>query len=69
MKKNNHEEGTLEYEAFNEGVQAERDRLLSVINKYHRTFCSGDLSEHEDCTKTMQIRYLYDFATETKTLK
>jgi len=67
--KNNYEEGSAEHTAFEEGIQAERDRLLKVLNKYHTTFCEGELSEHEDCQKTMQIRYLYEFAAEKRTLK
>lgn len=64
-----YEPGTSEDVIFEEGVQAERARLLAVLNKYHTTFCSGELSEHIDCQKTMQIRYLYEFATEARTVK
>lgn len=64
-----YEPDTPEDALFEEGVQAERARLLSVMNKYHNTFCDGDLADHEDCQKTMQIRYLYDFVAETKTVK
>jgi hypothetical protein len=66
-----YEDGTPEDVLFEEGVQAERDRLLAVLNKYHRTFCKNgsELSEHLDCDKTMQIRYLYEFVAEVKTVK
>lgn len=64
-----YEPGTSEDAIFEEGVQAERARLLAVLNKYHTTFCSGELAEHVDCQKTMQIRYLYEFATEARTVK
>ena len=66
-----YEDGTPEDLIFEEGVQAERDRLLAVLNKYHRTFCKegSELAEHMDCVKTMQIRYLYEFVAETKTVK
>jgi hypothetical protein len=67
--KNTYKEGSAEHTAFEQGSLAERTRLLKVINKYHTTFCQGELSEHDDCTKTMQIRYLYEFATESRTLK
>jgi len=67
--KNSYEKGSAEYSAFEQGATAERTRLLKVINKYHTTFCIGELSEHEECEKTMQIRYLYEFATESRTLK
>jgi hypothetical protein len=71
VSKNKYEKDTAEYQIFEEGVQAERDRLLSVLNKYHRTFCKdgSELSDHLACDKTMQIRYLYEFVAETKTVK
>lgn len=68
MSKNKYEEGTPEYLAFEEGLEAERVRLLKVLEKYHRTFCTGDLSDHE-CSKTMQIKYLYDYIIESRSLK
>lgn len=68
MSSSNYEEGTPEYEAYEAGVAAERARLRKVLEKYHKTFCGGELSEH-DCDKTMQIRYLYDFVVETRSLK
>lgn len=66
-----YEDGTPESVIFEEGVQAERARLLSVMNKYHKTFCKSgsELSDHVDCDKTMQIRYLYEFVSESKTVK
>ena len=68
VAKNIYEEGTPEYKAFEAGIQAERARVIKIVEKYHRTFCNGDLTDHE-CDKTMQIRYLYQFVTESKTLK
>lgn len=68
MSKNTYEEGTPEYSAFEQGVEAERARIIKIVEKYHRTFCNGDLTDHE-CDKTMQMRYLYEFVTESKTLK
>jgi hypothetical protein len=65
---NAYEEGTPEHLAFEAGVEDERIRLRKVLEKYHKTFCSGDLSDHA-CDKTMQIRYLYDFVVETRSLK
>lgn len=65
---NMYEEGTPEYSAFEGGVEAERTRLIKIVEKYHRTFCNGDITDH-DCDKTMQLRYLYEFVTESKTLK
>ncbi len=66
-----YEPDTPEDAFFEEGVQAERARLLAVLNKYHRTFCKNEneLADHMDCDKTMQIRYLYEFVAETKTVK
>ena len=66
---NKYEEGSPEDLAYNEGVDSERARLLKVLNKYHSTFCSGELSDHMNCDKTMQIRYLYEFIAESRKLK
>lgn len=66
MSKNTYEEGTPEYEAFEAGVDAERTRLVKVIEKYHKTFGTGNI---EESTTTMQIRYLYEFAMESRKLK
>ena len=66
MSKNKYEEGTPEYKAFEEGVEAERTRLVKILTKYHQTFGSGDITESET---TMQIKNLYEFATEARTLK
>lgn len=68
MGKNTYEEGTPEYEAFEAGVGSERARILKIVEKYHRTFCNGEITDH-DCDKTMQIRYLHEFVTESRTLK
>jgi hypothetical protein len=68
MSKNTFEEGTPEFEAFEAGVQAERLRLRKILEKYHKTFCGGDLLDH-DCDKSMKINYLYNFVVETRTLK
>jgi hypothetical protein len=65
---NPYEEGTSDFLAYEAGIEAERARLRKVLEKYHKTFCSGDLSDHA-CDKTMQIRYLYDFVVETRSLK
>lgn len=66
-----YEADTPEDVIFEEGVQAERDRLLAVLNKYHRTFCKdgSELADHMGCDKTMQLRYLYEFVAEVKTVK
>jgi len=64
--KNIYEEGTPEYEAFEAGVTAERNRLLKVLEKYHRTFGEGTL---EQSNTTMQLRYMYDYVNESRSLK
>jgi len=69
MNKNPYEEGTPEYDIFEAGIALERNRLLKVLDKYHHTFCGGPLENHPECTKTMEIRYLFDFMSGTKTLK
>jgi len=66
MSKNTYEEGTPEYEAFEAGVQAERTRLMKVLEKYHRTFGTGNLEESET---TMQLKYMYDYVNESRSLK
>lgn len=65
---NIYEEGSPEAEAYSAGIEAERTRLRKVLDKYHKTFCGGDMLEH-DCTKTMEIRYMYEFVTEARSLK
>lgn len=68
-KKNPFEVGTAEYQIFEDGVAYERARLMKVLERYHDMFCGGPLEKHLDCVKTMEIRYLYDFISESKTLK
>lgn len=65
---NKYEEGSPEAIAFEEGAEVERNRLRKVLDKYHKTFCGGDILDHE-CTKTMEIRYMYDFVVEARSLK
>jgi hypothetical protein len=65
---NPYEEGTSDFLIYEAGVEAERTRLRKVLEKYHKTFCGGDMLDH-DCTKTMEIRYMYDFVVETRSLK
>lgn len=66
MSKNMYEEGTPEYEAFNAGVESERIRLKKVLEKYHQTFGKGDITQSD---AKMEIRYLYDYVAETRSLK
>lgn len=66
MSKNTYEEGTPEYEAFEAGVEAERTRLKKVLEKYHQTFGQGDITQSN---AKMEIRYLYDYVLETRSLK
>jgi hypothetical protein len=66
MSKNKYDEGTSEYDAFEAGVAAERARFLKILEKYHQTFGSGDIAES---TTKMEIRYVYEFAAEKRTLK
>lgn len=65
---NPYEEGSPEAAAYETGLEAERTRLRKVLDKYHKTFCGGDILDH-DCTKTMEIRYMYEFVTEARSLK
>lgn len=65
---NKYEEGTPEFLTFEAGREAERVRLIKVVEKYHKTFCQGTLEDHE-CDKTMKIKYLYDYVVESRSLK
>ncbi len=66
MSKNTFEEGTPEFDAFEAGVAAERERLVKILERYHNTFGEGDL---KDSTTKMEIKYMYQFATEARSLK
>lgn len=66
VTKNTYEEGTPEYEAFEAGVSAERERMMKVIKVYHQRFGDGDIAESES---TMQIRYVYEFVNAARTTK
>lgn len=66
LSKNKFEEGTPEYEAFEAGVAAERLRLRKILEKYHNTFGSGNV---EDSSTKMEIRYMYDYVNESRSLK
>lgn len=66
MSKNTYEEGTPEYEAFEAGVSAERERMMKVLKVYHQRFGKGEIAESES---TMQIRYVYEFVNESRKLK
>lgn len=64
-----YEEGSEAEAIFQEGAESERTRLMKVLNTYHKRFCEGLIEDHADCKKTMEIRYLYEFINETRTLK
>lgn len=66
VAKNTYEEGTPEYEAFEAGVESERERMMKVLNVYHQRFGQGEISESES---TMQIRYVYEFVNAVRTTK
>ena len=66
VMKNKYEEGTPEYEAFEAGVAAERLRLRKILEKYHNTFGSGHI---EESSTKMEIRYMYDYIIESRSLK
>lgn len=66
VSKNIYEQGTPEYDAFEAGVEAERIRLNKVLAVYHKRFGSGELKESETA---MQIKYMYDYVNESRTLK
>jgi hypothetical protein len=66
MSKNTYEEGTPEYEAFEAGVSSERERMMKVINVYHKRFGEGEISESKS---TMELRYIYEFVNASRTTK
>lgn len=66
VMKNKFTEGTPEFEAFEAGIEAERTRLRKILEKYHKTFGSGSM---EESTTKMEIRYIYEFISEIRTLK
>ena len=64
--KNPYDVGTPEYEIFENGIKAERLRLRKILEKYHTTFGSGEITESD---MKMEIRYMYDYVNETRSLK
>lgn len=66
MSKNKYEKDTPEYDAYELGVNDEQERMLKVLKVYHQRFGEGDL---KDSAETMQIKYLYDYIMETRSLK
>lgn len=61
-----YEEGSEAEAIYQEGVQDERLRLRKVLEKYHQTFGQGDIKES---SAKMEIRYLYDYVMESRSLK
>jgi hypothetical protein len=61
--KNPYSEGTPEYEVFVEGVTAERERLRSILAKYHENFGTGAIEESD---ATMKIVHMYNFVVEKR---
>ncbi len=63
--KNPYPEGDPKREVFIEGVNAERERLVKVLQLYHSRFGQGDIETAE--TK-MQINYMYEFVSGKEAL-
>jgi hypothetical protein len=61
--KNPYSEGTPEYEVFVEGVAAERERLRSILAKYHENFGTGPIEQSD---ATMKIVHMYNFVVEKR---
>ena len=60
--------GTPEEEAaYQQGVSDERERMLKILKKYHETF-GGD-EELSDSTTKMDVKYMYNFIMETRSVK
>lgn len=60
--------GTPEEEAaYEQGVADERERMLKVLAKYHSTF-GGD-EEISNSTTKMDVKYMYNFIVETRSVK
>lgn len=52
-----------EVAAYKQGIADERERMLTILTKYHNTFGSGDI-EHSDTM--MQVQYMYNFVVEKR---
>lgn len=63
--KNPYTEGDPNYEVFMEGVNAERKRLMKLLELYHSRFGEGEL---ETSNSNMQIRYMYEFVNGKEAL-
>jgi hypothetical protein len=63
--KNPYPEGDPNREVFIQGVNAERERLLKLLELYHKRFGQGDIATSD--TK-MQINYMYEFVSGKEAL-
>lgn len=61
--KNPYPDGDPNREVFTDGVMAERERLKSILQAYHKQFGTGDI---EDSATVMEIRHLYNFVIEAR---
>jgi hypothetical protein len=61
--KNPYAEGDPNSEVFMEGVAAERERLRSILAKYHENFGTGAIEESD---ATMKIVNMYNFIVEKR---
>jgi hypothetical protein len=60
-------EGTPEeMAAYQKGIEAERERILKILRKFHQTFGSGDIAES---TTMMETKYMYNFIIDARPVK
>lgn len=58
--RNPYSEDDPNFKVFNEGVDAERERLMKLLKLYHSRFGDGSL---EESSAKMEIRYMYEFVS------
>jgi len=61
--KNPYAEGDPNSEVFMEGVAAERERLRSILVKFHESFGTGAIEESDTM---MKIKNMYNFVVEKR---
>lgn len=61
-------EGTPEeMAAYEKGIEAERERMLKILDKFHDNF-GGD-EEISESKTSMQIKYMYNFIMDVRPVK
>lgn len=58
--RNPYTEDDPNFKVFNQGVEAERERLMKLLKLYHSRFGEGPI---EESNSEMRIRYMYEFVS------